>query len=95
MSPNHVIPADSGPLSPIAESVMRVGSLTYDVGCDDIVIAVRSDLLVRAAALSASPKLREALQRVAEPQGNLAELSARASPLSRRRPLRRSHAGCK
>ncbi len=85
MSPNHVIPADGGPLSPIAESVMRVGSLTYDVGCDEIVIAVRSDLLVRTAALSASPRLREALQRVAEPQGNLAELSTRASPLEERR----------
>ena len=35
MSPNHVIPTDSGALSPIAESVMRVGSLTYDFGCDE------------------------------------------------------------
>ena len=77
MSPNHVIPADNGPLSPIAERVMKCASLTYDVSADGIVIAVRSDLIVNSQALADSPKLREALEQVAEPRGNLAEIYGR------------------
>ncbi len=76
MSPNHVIPADNGPLSPIAERVMKVESLTHDVSPDGIVIAVRSDLLVSSQALADSPKLREALEQIAEYRGSLAEVYA-------------------
>jgi subtilisin family serine protease len=74
LSPNHVIPPDSGALSPIAERVMRCESLTYDVGCDSVVIAVRSDLIVNSDALARSPKLRQALEQVAEARGSLAEV---------------------
>ncbi|HEX3614948.1 MAG TPA: S8/S53 family peptidase [Solirubrobacteraceae bacterium] len=74
MSPNHVIPLDSGALSPIAESVMRCESLTYDVGCESIVIAVRSDLIVNSEALAGSAKLREALEQIAEFRGSLADV---------------------
>jgi subtilisin family serine protease len=80
VSPNHVIPADNGPLSPIAERVMKCASLTYDVSADSIVIAVRSDLIVNSQALAESPKLREALEQIAEPRGNLAEVYGQASP---------------
>jgi subtilisin family serine protease len=74
VSPNHVIPADNGPLSPIAERVMKCASLTYDVSADSIVIAVKSDLIVNSQALTESPKLREALEQVAEHRGSLAEV---------------------
>jgi len=74
VSPNHLIPADEGPLNAIAERVLKCESLTYDVGCESVVIAVRSDLLVSSQALADSPKLRAALEEVAEPRGNLAEV---------------------
>jgi subtilisin family serine protease len=53
---------------------MKCASLTYDVGCESVVIAVRSDLHVNSQALADSPRLREALEQVAEPRGNLAEV---------------------
>jgi len=31
VSPNQLIPEDNGPLSPIAERVMKVASLTHEV----------------------------------------------------------------
>lgn len=77
MSPNHVIPADNGPLSPIAERVMQCASLTYEVGGDSIVIAVKSELIVNSDALADSPKLRDALEQIAEYRGNLAEVYGR------------------
>jgi hypothetical protein len=58
VSPNHVIPADNGPLSPIAERVMKCTSLTYDVSADSIVIAVKSDLIVNSQALEPGRGLR-------------------------------------
>ena len=75
MSPNHLVTEDTGPLSQIAERVMKVGSLTYEVTTDGIVLAVKLELLVDGPALNASPELREALAAVAEPRGSMAGIS--------------------
>lgn len=72
MSPTKVIPVENGALSPIAERVLNVGSLTHDHRQDGIVIAVHAELVVRPSALNAPA--RKALEQVAEPVGNLATL---------------------
>jgi hypothetical protein len=76
LSPNQVIPVESLALNPIAESVLKIPSLTYDVSKDGIVIARKADLVVRAPALNASPSLRRALNRVATRVGTLADIKA-------------------
>ncbi len=72
MSPRKVIPVENGALSPVAERVLNVGSLTHDHSHDGLVIAVQAELVVRPSALSASA--RKALEQVAEPVGNLATM---------------------
>ncbi len=72
MSPRKVIPVENGALSPIAERVLGVESLTHDHSHDGIVIAVHAELVVRPGALSASAA--KALEQVAEPVGNLATM---------------------
>lgn len=86
MSPKKVIPVENGPLSPIAERVLKAQSLTHDHSHDGIVIAVHAELIVRADALSASA--RKALRQVADPVGNLATIRRPATKLvsSRRQP---------
>lgn len=74
MSPHKLIPVENGPLSPIAERVLNVESLTHDFSHDGIVIAVNAELIVRPGALNAAA--RKALEQVAEPVGNLAALLA-------------------
>jgi hypothetical protein len=76
LSPNQVIPVESLGLNPIAESVLKVPTLTYDVTKDGIVIARKADLVVRTPALNASPSLLKALNRVATRVGNLADIKA-------------------
>ena len=83
MSPNQVIPVENGALSPIAERVLKVPSLTYDVGKDGIVIAVKAELIVHRPPLEASAPLRGALERVAERRGTLAEIQSRPTELVR------------
>lgn len=80
MSPNHVIPPDFGALSPIAERVRQVGSLTHDFSASGLVLGVQTDLLVRRQHLDRSRELRDALQHVADYHGNLAEIATRALP---------------
>jgi hypothetical protein len=72
VSPRKVIPVENGALSPIAERVLDVESLTHDHSHDGIVIAVHAELVVRPGALSASAA--KALEQVAEPVGNLATM---------------------
>lgn len=79
MSPNQVIPAENGALSPIAERVMKVSSLTHDYGHDGIVIAHNAELIVRTSALSAPA--RKALRQVADRVGNLASIRRPATKL--------------
>jgi hypothetical protein len=76
LSPNQVIPVESLALNPIAESVLKIPSLAYDVSKDGIVIARKADLVVRTPALNASPSLRKALNRVATRVGTLADIKA-------------------
>ncbi len=76
MSPNQVIPVENGALSPIAERVLKVPSLTYEYDKGGIVIAHKTELLVRASALESSDSFRRALMGVAEPVGTLADLKA-------------------
>ena len=79
MSPNKVIPVENGPLSPIAERVLNVESLTHDYSHDGIVIAAQAELIVRASALS--PSVAKELKRVADRVGNLATLRRPATKL--------------
>jgi hypothetical protein len=81
VSPNHVIPVENGPLSRIAERVLKVPSLTHDFRSDGIAIAAHAELIVRPGALSASS--RKALERVADPVGELATMLGPRSKLAR------------
>jgi Subtilase family len=72
VSPSKVIPLENGALSPIAERVLNVGSLTHDYSHDGITIAANAELVVRPSALSASAI--KALEHVADPVGNLATM---------------------
>ena len=84
MSPNQVIPVENGALSPIAERVLKVPSLTYDVGKDGIVIAVKAELIVHSQRIwRPRPSLRGALEQVAERRGTLAEIQSRSTELVR------------
>ncbi len=85
MSPNQVFPAESGPRNPIAERVIANPNLTYEVGCDDLVIAVKAELLASRSAVVASPKLREALEAVAVRSGSLADIPAARTSSGRNR----------
>jgi Subtilase family len=68
-----VTPVEKGALSRIAERVLDDDRLTHDHGHDGgIVIAVGEELIVRPSALNAAAG--KALERVAEPVGNLATL---------------------
>jgi hypothetical protein len=89
VSPNQVIPAENGALSPIAKRVLNVSSLTHDYSHDGIVIAHHAELIVRTSALSAPA--RKALSQVAARVGNLASLRRPATklvPSSRQRGRR-------
>lgn len=79
MSPNQVIPAEHGALSPIAERVLKVETLTHDFSHDGTVIARGAELIVRRSALSASA--RTALRQVADRVGNLATIRRPATKL--------------
>jgi Subtilase family len=81
VSPRMVTPLESGALSRIAERVLNVESLTHEHSPDGIVIAVNAELVVRPSALSAPA--RKALERVAEPVGNLATMLAPRTRLVR------------
>jgi hypothetical protein len=72
---------ENGALSPIAERVLNVESVTHDHSHDGIVIALHSELIVRPNALSASAA--KALEHVAEPVGNLATMLAPRTKLVR------------
>ena len=72
MSPRQVTEVENGALSRIAERVLNVPSLTHEHSHDGTVIAVHAELVVRPGALSASA--HQALERVAEPVGNLATM---------------------
>jgi Subtilase family len=76
MSPNQVIPRDNGALNPIAERVLKAKSLTYDVGTDGIVIAVKAELLVHAPTFASSGPLLEELKKVAVRKGTLAGIKS-------------------
>jgi hypothetical protein len=81
LSPKQVTPVQSLALNPIAESVLKIPSLTYDVSKDGIVIARKADLVVRAPALNASPALLKALKRVATRVGTLSDIkTSRTEP---------------
>ena len=62
-----MIPVENGALSPIAERVLRVRSLTHEFSHDGIVIAVQAELMVRTGRTEAR-QARNALQQVAEPR---------------------------
>jgi Subtilase family len=81
LSPNQVIPAEHGALSPIAERVLKVESLTHEFNHDGTVIARGAELIVRSSALSAPA--RRALRQVADRVGNLATIRRPATKLVR------------
>jgi hypothetical protein len=85
MSPKQVFPPDSGPRNPIAERVLANPNLTYEVGCDDVVIAVKAELLVSRPALDASDELREALEAIATRRGTLTDIPRAQTPSGRKR----------
>ena len=74
MSPNQVIPVENGALSPIAERVLKVPTLTYEYGQDGIVIAVKAELVVRGSLFDAEPAFRQALGQIADRVGSLTEI---------------------
>jgi hypothetical protein len=74
VSPNQVIPVENGALSPIAERVLKVPSLTYEYGTDGIVIAVKDELIVRTIPFNTSSAFRNALLEVADRVGSLAQI---------------------
>lgn len=67
-----VTPVEKGALSRIAERVLDVQRHTHDHDGDGLVIAVQEELIVRPGALKGPA--RQALERVAEPVGNLATM---------------------
>ena len=81
MSPRKVTPVENGALSPIAERVLNVPSLTHEHSHDGTVIAAQAELVVRPSALTAAA--RKALEQVAEPVGNLATMVAPRTKLVR------------
>lgn len=83
MSPKQVIPVDNGPLSPIAERVEKVRSLTYEFSQDGIVIAVKAGLIVRKTSFDASSPLRRAPAKMAERVGTLGEIQGPATGVVR------------
>jgi Subtilase family len=85
LSPNQVFPSDSGPRDPIAERVLANPNLTYEVGCDDVVIAVKAELLVNRLEVEASPELRKALEAIATRCGTLADIPRMQTPSGRTR----------
>ncbi len=85
MSPNQVFPPDSGPRNPIAERVLANPHLTYEVGCDDVVIAVKAELLVSRSALDASTEFRDALEAIATRCGTLADIPRTKTPTGSKR----------
>ena len=74
MSPNQVMPVENGALSPIAERVLRVPSLTHEYGNDGIVIAVKAELIVRSSLFDAESRFHEALKEVADPVGRVVDI---------------------
>ena len=81
MSPSQVIPEENGALSPIAERVLKVPSLTHEYGKDGIVIAVKAELIVRSSLFQAQPAFREALEQIADPVESLVKIQG---PISTR-----------
>jgi Subtilase family len=81
LSPNQVNPVENGALSPIAERVLKVDSLTHDFSHDGIAVARSAELIVRSSALSAPA--RKALSQVASRVGNLATIRRPATKLVR------------
>jgi hypothetical protein len=69
VSPNQVFPSPTGPLSPIAERVLKDPNLTCDVSANSIVIATKHELLVRQFLRHATSRLDEALSVIARNLG--------------------------
>ncbi|HTP18933.1 MAG TPA: S8/S53 family peptidase [Solirubrobacteraceae bacterium] len=83
MSPNQVIPVENGPLSPIAESVMKCPSLTWEFNMGRLVIAAKAELIVRRTPFDTSPTFRTALTQVADRVGSLADTQGPPSAVVR------------
>lgn len=79
MSPNQVIPAEHGALSPIAERALKVETLTHDFSHDGTVLSRGAELIVRSSALSAPA--RRSLRQIADRVGNLATIRRPATKL--------------
>jgi subtilisin family serine protease len=74
LSPNQVFPSNGGPLNPIAARVLQDQNLTYDVSADSIVIAAKSELLVRKSVRDVTTRLDEALSGIATNFGSLGSI---------------------
>ncbi len=73
MSPNTVFPLDMRPENPITERIIRDPNVTYDVSGGALALAIKSELLVRTSARQAFAELDDALLKVAENRGSLAD----------------------
>jgi hypothetical protein len=73
MSPYTVFPPDMRPENPITERVLQDPNVTYDVSGGALVLAMKAELLVRKPARQASTVLQDALSKVADNRGSLAE----------------------
>jgi hypothetical protein len=74
MSPNTEFSPENPLDSPLVERFIDDPSIVYDVGEDNVVIALRGDLIVSRAAREASPELQQELVAIAVPRGTIGAL---------------------
>ncbi|HTU28744.1 MAG TPA: S8 family serine peptidase [Solirubrobacteraceae bacterium] len=74
MSPNRDFSPENPLDSPLVERFIKDPSVVYDAGEDNVVIAMRGDLVVSRAAREASPDLQQELAAIAVPHGTIGAL---------------------
>jgi hypothetical protein len=74
VSPNKVFPLDMTPENPITERILLDPNVTYDVAEDEVVIAIKAELLVRRSAREGSSVFDRELSKVARNVGTLARI---------------------
>jgi hypothetical protein len=75
VSPNTAFPLNESPQNAITERVLEHPRVTFDVGQDVLVLAMKEELLVRASVRSTAPVLGKELQTIARNCGSLGSRS--------------------
>jgi hypothetical protein len=79
VSPNTSFPVHESPQNAITQLVLAHPRVTFDVGRDTLVIAIKDELLVRKSIRLETPRLNEALSKIARNSGYLGQ-PAQSSP---------------